>query len=187
VLVGVILNGEKITPFVVFKGQPNKRIARTFNVMPASIKYVWQEKAWVDQRVFKHWIAEMWKPFTVERADKTYLLMDEFLVQLMTTYGNAIKDCGSEVVYILGGYTSKLQVMDLGVNMPFKGYVREAHENLMIGNPENRKVRREDIVHWIQTGWEKVKLETITRTRNKIGFHVQDVAIVGGQETFIVH
>ena len=62
--------------------------------------------------------------------------------------------------------------------MPFKGYVREAYENLMIGNSENRKVRREDIVQWIQTGWEKVKLETITRTRNKIGINVQDVAIV---------
>ena len=66
----------------------------------------------------------MWKPFTLERAEKTYLLMDEFSVQLRTTYGNAIKECGSEVDSILGGYTSKLQVMDVGVNMPFKGYMR---------------------------------------------------------------
>jgi DDE superfamily endonuclease len=57
VLLGIILNGEKITLFVVFKGQPNRRIARTFNVIPASMKYVCQEKAWVDQIVFKHWIA----------------------------------------------------------------------------------------------------------------------------------
>ena len=42
--------------------------------------------------------------------------------------------------------------------------MREAYENFMIGNPENRKVRREDIVQWIQSGWEKVKEETITRT-----------------------
>ena len=104
--------------------------------------------------------------------------MDEISVHLMTTCCNAIKECGSAVDYILGGYTSKLQVMDVGVNKPFKGYVREAYENLMIGNSENRKVRREDIVQWIQTGWEKVKLETITRTRNKIGINVQDVAIV---------
>jgi hypothetical protein len=36
--------------------------------------------------------------------------------------------------------------MVVGVNKQFKGYMREAYENFMIGNPENRKVRREDIV-----------------------------------------
>jgi DDE superfamily endonuclease len=155
VLLGVTLNGEKLTSLAVFKGQTNGRTARTFNVMPASMKYLCQEKAWVDQRVFTYWIAEVWKPFTVQRADKTYLFMDEFSVHLMTTCCNAIKDCGSEVDYILGGYTSKLQVMDVGVNKPFKGYMREAYENFIIGNPENRKVRREGIFQLIQTGWEK--------------------------------
>jgi hypothetical protein len=49
VLLGNSLNGEKLTNPVVFKGQPNGRIAKTLNVMPASIKYVCQENAWVDQ------------------------------------------------------------------------------------------------------------------------------------------
>ena len=148
--------------------------------MDASIplKFIYQENSWVDQRVFKHWIAEVWRPFTAERADKTYLLMDEFSVHLVTSCCNAIKECGSEVDYILGGYTSRLQVMDVGVNKPFKGYVREAYENFMIGNPENRKVKRKDIVQWIHTGWEEVKVETITRTWNKIVFNVEDIAIV---------
>ena len=178
VQLGVTLNGEKLTTLVVFKGQPNGRIARTFNWMLASMKYVCQEKALVDQRIFKHWIAEVWRPFTVERADKTYLLVDEFSDHLMTTCCNIFKECGLEVGYILGHYTSKLQVMDVGVNKPFKGYVREAYENFMIGNPENRKVRREEIVQWIQTGREKVKVKTITRTWNRIGINLQDVANV---------
>jgi hypothetical protein len=33
--------------------------------------------------------------------------------------------------------------------------MREAYENFMIVNQEDRKVRREDIVQWIQIGWEK--------------------------------
>ena len=44
--------------------------------------------------------------------------------------------------YILGGHTSKLEVMDVGVNKPLNSYVREAYENFMIGNPENRKASR---------------------------------------------
>ena len=35
--------------------------------------------------------------------------------------------------YILGGHTSKLEVMDVGVNKPLNSYVREAYENFMIG------------------------------------------------------
>ena len=90
----------------------------------------------------------------MERADKTYLLMDEFSVHLVTSCCNAIKECGSEVDYILRGCTSRLQVMDVGVNKPFKGYVREAYDNFMIGNPENRKVKRKVIAQCTHTGWE---------------------------------
>lgn len=48
----------------------------------------------------------------------------------------------------------------------------------MIGNPEIRKVRREDIVQWIHTRWKEEKVETIIRMWNKIGNNVQDIAIV---------
>jgi DDE superfamily endonuclease len=54
VLVGVTMNGEKLTPLVVFKGKPDGRIARNFGGMPASMKYICQDKAWVDHRVFKN-------------------------------------------------------------------------------------------------------------------------------------
>ena len=54
ILLRVTLKREKLTPLVVFKGQPNWRIARTFIEMPASIKYNGQEKVYMDQKVFKH-------------------------------------------------------------------------------------------------------------------------------------
>jgi hypothetical protein len=72
--------------------------------------------------------------------------MDEFSVHLMASCSNQIKGCGTTIDYILGGCTSKLRVMDVGVNKLIKGYVRQAYENFMIGNIENRNVRREGIV-----------------------------------------
>ena len=56
----------------------------------------------------------------MERVDKTCLLMDEFSVHLMTSCCSVIKEYGSEVGYILGGYASRPQVMDVGVNNPLK-------------------------------------------------------------------
>ena len=47
--------------------------------------------------------------------------MDEFSVHLMASSSNQIKGCGTAIDYILGGYTSKLHVMDVVVNKPFKG------------------------------------------------------------------
>ena len=47
----------------------------------------------------------------------------------------------------------------------------------MIGNIENRKVRREDIVKWIETGWEKVKVEKITRTWAKVVIEIVTTAV----------
>ena len=78
VLLGVTLNSEKLTPSVVFKKGSNGRIARNFAGMPASLRYVCQDKAWVDQRVFKHCITEIWAPFTLEKDNPIYLLVDKF-------------------------------------------------------------------------------------------------------------
>ena len=60
---------------------------------------------------------------------------------------------------------------------PLKGYVRQAYKNFMIGNIESRKVRRENIVQWIEIGLEKVKVETITRTWAKVGIEIFTTAV----------
>ena len=134
VLLGGIMNGGKQTPLVGFKGKPDGRIARNFGGMPASMRCVRQERAWVEHRVFKNWMDQVWAPFALWKGDRTYLLMDEFSIDLMASCSNQIKGCGATIDYILGGCTSKLQVMDVGVNKPFMGYVRQAYEKFMIGN-----------------------------------------------------
>ena len=80
VLLGVTKNGEKLTLLVVFKGKPDGRIARNFGGIPASMRYICQDKAWVDHRVFKNWIDQVWAPFALEKEDMIYLLMNEFSV-----------------------------------------------------------------------------------------------------------
>ena len=117
------MNGEKLTLLVVFKGKPDGRIARNFGGMPASMKYICQDKAWVDHRVVKNWIDQIWAPSALEKGDRTYLLMDEISVPLMASCSNQINGCGTKIDGILGGYTSKLQVIDVGVNKPFKSNV----------------------------------------------------------------
>ena len=128
-----------------------------------------QDKAWVDERVFLLWIEKIWKPFSTEKAS-SYLLMDEFSVHLMWNCVNPIQDCGTEVDFVLGGYTSKLQVLDVGVNKPFKGYVKESYEQFMVDNTEGRKASRLDVAKWVEDACNKVTPETICNTWTSIGF-----------------
>jgi DDE superfamily endonuclease len=160
-----------------FKGKPDGRIAGNCGGLPASLRYICQGKAWVDHRDIKNWIDQVWTPFALEKGDMTYLLMDEFSVHLIASCSNQIKGCETTIDYIIGGYTSKFQVIDVGFNKLFKGYIRQAYENFMIGNIENRKIRREDIVQRIEIGWEKMKMETISRTWTKVGIEIVTTAI----------
>ena len=60
VLLGVTMNREKLSTLVVFKGKPDGKIARNLGEMTTSMRYVCQDKAWVDHRVFKNWIDQVW-------------------------------------------------------------------------------------------------------------------------------
>ena len=97
ILLGVTLNGEKLTPLVVFKRKSNGRIAKNFAGMPASMRYVCQDKARVDQRVFKYWNMEIWAPFALKEDNPTDLLMDELSINLMSNCCNQSKDCGPDI------------------------------------------------------------------------------------------
>ena len=86
----------------------------------------------------------------------------------MATSLYAAKVCGTAVDFICGGYTSKLQVLDVGVNKPFKGYVRDAYENWMVANPHGTKVKRQDVAQWFWTAWERLSETTILNTWNLV-------------------
>ena len=44
--------------------------------------------------------------------------------------------------FVVATRTSKLQVLDVGVNKPFKGFVRNAYEEWMVAHPHGTKVKR---------------------------------------------
>ena len=47
--------------------------------------------------------------------------------------------------FILGGYTGELQVLDNGINRPFKAHVRNKYERFVVSNTTAKKRTRLDI------------------------------------------
>jgi transposase-like protein len=118
VLLGVTLSGIKLPPFVIFRGSLKGRISREWNCQnsqfPETSYYTTQPKAWIDETTFLQWVEAVWQPFTENKGHLTgnqqsYLLMDECSVHLMGNCIEAVRQCSTEVDFILPGYTSKIQ------------------------------------------------------------------------------
>ena len=140
------MDGHKLPPLIIYKGQPNGRIVHEFvgsaavqNGYPAGQVYTVQQKGWVDSRVFSIWINSVWSPFCAGVGDSTYLIMDEFSVHRTSDSVRAIQEFGSEVDFIPGGYTGALQVLDKGVNKLFKQFVQQEYELWMVANEDGAK------------------------------------------------
>jgi DDE superfamily endonuclease len=108
----------------------------------------------------------VWAPFCADKPP-TYLLMDECAVHMIEVVKNALSDCRTGVNFIVKGYTTNLQVLDVGINKPFKGYVRETCGQFMVNN-NGRKTTQLDVAKWIATAWERIKSELITNTWKSI-------------------
>ena len=53
---------------------------------------------------------------------------------MMGSVVNQLEDLGTRVDFMVAGYTSTLQVLDVGVNRPFKTYMSEAYNERMISS-----------------------------------------------------
>ena len=69
-------------------------------------------------------------------VDKTWTyfcyIFGSYHCHMMNLVVNAIQDLGVEVKHIPGGCTSLCQPVDIGINKPFKAFLRKAWEKWMI-------------------------------------------------------
>jgi DDE superfamily endonuclease len=173
------MNGERLLPFIVLVGTPNGRIERncyrTGSPFPADCIYASQKKGWVDYSTFDKWVDTVWQPFITGKP-KTLLLMDSYSVHLMPPLLQKLQNMGTHVIFIPKGYTGKLQVLDVGVNRPFKHYVRAAFRRFQI-HTQNAKPQHLDVALWISEAWGKITASNITNTWRHFGVqHPENVA-----------
>jgi hypothetical protein len=151
VLLVCTMSGEKLPPYIIFKGKDTRgsRVWKEFSSeakraehgYPEDSLYAVQDKAWMDKKCFLDLNARVWTPFTHRPAASGqvyYIIMDEFEVHLMGTCLNSIQNTGTEVDFVIGGYTGCVQILDKGANHPFKSYAGEEFENWMLTNISSR-------------------------------------------------
>jgi hypothetical protein len=159
VLLACTISGEKLPPYIIFKGNETRRsrvwkdfsteVKRAEHGYPEESLYAVQDKAMMDgKKCFLDWNTRVWTPFTQRPAASGhgfYMIMDEFKFHLMGTCLNAIQNTGTEVDFVIGGYTGCVHILDKGVNLPFKSYAREEFENWMLTNLSSRHPTRGEV------------------------------------------
>jgi len=188
-MLGVTMSGYKFPPFIIYTGKVTRagRIKRELanaraNHYPSGLIYQCQEKAWMDETTMLEWVETVWKPFT-ESVNKapTLLLLDWAPAHVVSSVKTAIAKCNTELEFVPKGYTSKCQVLDVGINKPFSDYIRSNVAQWQVLHDFNDKPLRQDVAQWIKMSWLEIKDSTIQNTWKHIGFQAQqthDVTII---------
>ena len=66
------------------------------------------------------WIGKIWAPHANAMDGPELLFIDSFAVHLTSHIRALLGDINTEVEFIPPGFASKPQVMDFGINKPFK-------------------------------------------------------------------
>ena len=101
---------------------------------PQGMIYACQDNAWMDERVMLMWVEMVLKPYVDTAPDDVVpiLFLDSYHCHMMNSVVNAIQDLGVEVEHIPGGCTSLCQLVDIGINKPFKAFLCKGWEKWMI-------------------------------------------------------
>ncbi|KAI3655925.1 hypothetical protein MP638_006061, partial [Amoeboaphelidium occidentale] len=177
----VTATGKKLPPMIVFKGTPGGKIEKEFKSAkynyPDGQLYAVQEKGWTDTRIMLMWVEKILKPYLYKNMGNSpyaHLIIDSFAVHYVREVAVAIQNAGALISYIPGGGTSKIQVLDVGINKPFKNYLQSQWMAWMVekNKVNTKKVSRVDVSGFINNSWDRVTEQTICNTWKKINFAI---------------
>jgi hypothetical protein len=124
--------GEKLAPYLVYKGSPTGRIRREISQcpeFPASLIYAVQSPCWMDETLIIDWI-ERSAYFLTSRTLRPYvsrqnpnnlcLVLDSMAAHRTACVSDVIEQIWIKKIIMPGGLTGYLQPLDVAINSPFK-------------------------------------------------------------------
>ena len=158
-------NGDKLRPFLIFKGQPNGHIAtREFPTNPdrVAVDLCCQRSAWQDEENMLRWIDRVLVPYLQNRAQgaPALLVLDQFSAHWTENVRNRLEELGIDVHKIPGGCTGYVQPIDVGIGKPFKDRVRAKWWEWMLSlDPAAAavaSVTRPQAISWVRESWDDI-------------------------------
>ena len=159
---------DSVRPTVIFRGKGLRISAKEKQSHDRRLKVMYQEKAWCDQEIMKEWISTEWaNPFKNpigQNSGGKILIADVHRAQQTDSVKELLKKHKTFLVNVPPGYTSRVQVVNVLINKPFKDEVRslfEDHLDKNLGQYVDSKInasqRRVLMTKWVGEAWSKVE------------------------------
>ena len=114
--------GNMLPPMIIFKGETHKSIAGVKGSKGTMVNY--QGKAWMNEELMLTWISDIWVKHTKKKP--SLLFLDTFSAHLTDQVKEAFQQSNTTVIVIPGCCTSILQPLDVSINKPIKGHLRNS-------------------------------------------------------------
>ena len=171
-------SGKLLTPFLIFKGKANGRIAsKELQTYPKECIYACQEKAWMDESMMNTWIDLVLIPWKNSRDPGVIpmLVLDAYRVHMMGSVVNRIQSLGIEVQHIPAGCTYLCQPVDVGINRPIKKEMTEQWEEWMLSgggvtDGVAKTPSRMQVAEWIVGSYKAITEQTGRNAWRKTGY-----------------
>jgi hypothetical protein len=128
VMLGVLAKGHKLPPYVFLrrKTMPKEKL-------PAGLVFQCPEKGWMTNELMMDWVKVIWKRRPGTLLNKCgMLVLDSFKGHLTQQVNKEMRKANTDLIVILGSMTSQLQVLDVVINKPFKGHLRQLYNDLLL-------------------------------------------------------
>ena len=163
----ITASGLVLTPYIIFKGARNGKIAKKLTKFPKTMAYACQPKAWMDEKCMLDWVDRVLKPHLNQAPSwvKPLLFLDAYRCHMMTSVVGSIQNLGCQVEHIPAGCTCVGQPVDVGFNKPLESEMRDLFESWMmadlIHNQYIKPPTRRQIVDWLAESLGKMRTQTV--------------------------
>ena len=159
---------EKLKPLVIGRSE-NPRCFKNFNKANLPVYYRYNNKAWMDNIIFKEWLQILDRKFKSENR-QILLLIDNFSGhKINSSYSNIV------VKFFSANCTWRLQPLDQGIINAFKiKYRSEIVSDKLEAIEHGKDVPDIDVkvaINKIKKAWNGISNKTIINCFRKAGFH----------------
>lgn len=169
VMLACTADGKKLPPYIIFKRKtlPKEDFPRDVIVRAS-------EKGFMNESLMLEWIRLVWnrRPGALFQRP-SMLVLDSYRGHLTADVKRSLSDGKTDLVVIPGGLTSILQPLDVVLNKPFKGRVRELYSEWMLGdNPKTpagrlRRPPLATVCGWVSSAWKSLPEEMVRKSFRK--------------------
>ena len=161
-------DGTKLPAQVILKtaakgGQLSESYIQNLNV-PSNLEVKSAPKAWWSRKFDDELVTKIFP----ELQEETVLLRDCFSVHLMEEIVARLESLNVHQVVIPPGMTGELQPLDVGINKPFKDYVKDEYRRRRMKNISFtakgyiKKPGKKEFLQFVSKAWDKVS-ESVVR------------------------